>query len=107
IAHRSDGSFAILVRASPTLALVQDPASGQSSRLYEAEWNAVFDGELVLLTTRTSVSGAGRKFDVSWFIPALVRYRGLLGQVILASLVIQIIGLVSPLIFQVVIDKVL
>jgi subfamily B ATP-binding cassette protein HlyB/CyaB len=107
IAHRSDGSFAILVRASPTLALVQDPASGQSSRLNEAEWNAVFDGELVLLTTRTSVSGAGRKFDVSWFIPALVRYRGLLGQVILASLVIQIIGLVSPLIFQVVIDKVL
>lgn len=107
IAHRSDGSFVILVQASPALALVQDPTSGQSERLTEAEWNAAFDGELVLLTTRTSVTGATRKFDVSWFIPALVRYRGLLGQVILASLVIQIVGLVSPLIFQVVIDKVL
>jgi subfamily B ATP-binding cassette protein HlyB/CyaB len=47
------------------------------------------------------------KFDFTWFIPAVVKYRKLLGEVLLISLVLQIIGLVTPMFFQVVMDKVL
>ena len=47
------------------------------------------------------------KFGIAWFWAALRKYRGLMGEVLLASLFVQIIALVTPLIFQVVIDKVL
>jgi hypothetical protein len=53
------------------------------------------------------LAGALAKFDFSWFIPALVKYRKLLGEVLLISFMLQLFGLVSPLFFQVVMDKVL
>lgn len=64
-------------------------------------------GELILITSRASLAGELAKFDFSWFIPALVKYRRLLGEVLLISFVLQLFGLVSPLFFQVVMDKVL
>ena len=64
-------------------------------------------GELVLITSRASLAGDLAKFDFSWFIPALVKYRKLLGEVLLISFVLQLFGLVSPLFFQVTMDKVL
>ena len=64
-------------------------------------------GDLILITSRASLAGELSKFDFSWFIPALVKYRKLLGEVLLISFVLQLFGLVSPLFFQVVMDKVL
>ena len=75
-------------------------------RLSVDEFRAHASGELVLITTR-SEQGLLQRFDVTWFIPALIKYRGLLGEVLLASLVLQLFALATPLIFQVVIDKVL
>ena len=47
------------------------------------------------------------KFNLSWFLPAVWKYQKLLGEVLLASFTLQILGLTSPLITQVVIDKVM
>lgn len=47
------------------------------------------------------------KFDFTWFIPAVIKYRKALGEVLLISLVLQLIRLCTPLFFQVVMDKVL
>lgn len=47
------------------------------------------------------------RFGVGWFWQALRKYQGLLGEVLLASLFVQIFALLTPLVFQVVIDKVL
>jgi subfamily B ATP-binding cassette protein HlyB/CyaB len=55
-----------------------------------------------------SLAGELAKFDFSWFIPSLVKYRKLLGEVLLLiSFILQLFALVSPLFFQVVMDKVL
>jgi len=64
-------------------------------------------GELIFITSKASYAGAMAKFDFTWFIPAIIKYRKLLGEVLLISLVLQLIGLVMPLFFQVVMDKVL
>ncbi len=64
-------------------------------------------GELILISSRASLAGELARFDFSWFVPALVKYRHLLGEVLLVSFVLQLLGLVSPLFFQVVMDKVL
>jgi len=64
-------------------------------------------GELILVTSRASLAGNLARFDFSWFIPSLVKYRHLLGEVLLVSLFLQLFALVSPLFFQVTVDKVL
>jgi ATP-binding cassette, subfamily B, bacterial len=47
------------------------------------------------------------KFNLSWFTPAVWKFRGLLAEVLLASFTLQLLGLTTPLITQVVIDKVM
>jgi subfamily B ATP-binding cassette protein HlyB/CyaB len=71
--------------------------------VFASQWT----GQLILITSRASLAGSLAKFDFSWFIPALVKYRKLLGEVLLISFMLQLFGLVSPLFFQVVMDKVL
>jgi subfamily B ATP-binding cassette protein HlyB/CyaB len=63
----------------------------------------------VLLVSRR-LNGVGqdpRTFGFRWFLPSLWRYRKPLLHVLIASLFVQIFALVSPMFFQVVIDKVL
>ncbi len=62
---------------------------------------------MLLVTTRESVAGAAGRFDVTWFIPQLVRYRRLLGEVLLITFALNLLGLAAPLFFQNVVDKVL
>jgi ATP-binding cassette, subfamily B, bacterial HlyB/CyaB len=71
------------------------------------EFIAQATGELIFFVSKASFAGAMSKFDFTWFIPAVVKYRKLLGEVLLISLALQLIGLVTPMFFQVVMDKVL
>jgi subfamily B ATP-binding cassette protein HlyB/CyaB len=71
------------------------------------ELEAVWDGRIVLMTRRASLVELSRRFDLTWFLGAIHKYRGLLGEVLIASLFLQLFALISPLLFQVVIDKVL
>jgi len=64
-------------------------------------------GRMLLFASRASLAGEFARFDFSWFIPAVVKYRRLLLEVLLVSAVLQLFGLISPLMFQVVMDKVL
>jgi ATP-binding cassette, subfamily B, bacterial HlyB/CyaB len=68
---------------------------------------SAWSGELILFTSKANYVGDMAKFDFSWFVPAIVKYRRLLGEVLLISFVLQIVGLVTPMFFQVVMDKVL
>ena len=65
-------------------------------------------GEAVLVTRRLGGAGVDPKtFGFTWFLPSIFRYRKALSQVLIASLFIQIFALVTPIFFQLVIDKVL
>src|SRR5207248_10921163 len=72
-----------------------------------AELEAVWDGRIVLMARRASLTDLSRRFDITWFVGAIHKYRHLLSEVLVASFFLQIFALVSPLFFQVVIDKVL
>ncbi|HEY9699487.1 MAG TPA: type I secretion system permease/ATPase [Trichocoleus sp.] len=47
------------------------------------------------------------QFNLSWFLPAVWKFRNLLVEVLIASFTLQLLGLVTPIITQVVIDKVM
>ena len=63
--------------------------------------------DLLMMTSREHMAGESRAFDISWFIPALVKYRRPLRDVLVGSFFLQLVGLASPIFFQLVIDKVL
>jgi ATP-binding cassette subfamily B protein len=67
--------------------------------LVEAAW----DGKL----WQVELLQRQEKFNLSWFLPAVWRYQGLLSEVLLASLTLQLLGLGTPIITQVIIDKVM
>ena len=101
----------VLAQCDGQRVLFQDPSGAlQGGRpvieplsVFATQWS----GELILVTSRATLAGALAKFDFSWFIPSIVKYRKLLGEVLLVSLFLQLFALVSPLFFQVVMDKVL
>jgi ATP-binding cassette, subfamily B, bacterial HlyB/CyaB len=48
-----------------------------------------------------------KHFGFKWFIPALAKYRGILAQVLIASMFVQLLGLANPLLVQQIIDNVI
>jgi subfamily B ATP-binding cassette protein HlyB/CyaB len=106
IAEQKDGSFIILAKIAGDKALIQHPQERAPRELSQADFLASWSGQIILLTRREVATGA-RRFDFSWFLPAIHKYRKLLGEVLLASFFLQLLALASPLFFQVVIDKVL
>ncbi|MBV7267554.1 type I secretion system permease/ATPase [Erythrobacter ani] len=63
--------------------------------------------DMLLMTSRERIAGEKRAFDISWFIPALVKHRRALRDVLVGSFFLQVVGLATPIFFQLVIDKVL
>lgn len=107
IAVLRQGGFLLIGRVDGEEVLVQRSSDPRPLKLTRAEFEELWDGRLVLMTRRTSLSDLSRRFDVTWFFGAVVKYRHLLTEVLVASFFLQIFALVSPLFFQVVIDKVL
>jgi subfamily B ATP-binding cassette protein HlyB/CyaB len=65
------------------------------------------DGVVLLHDAATVLAAGGSRFGIAWFVPAIVKYRRQLGEVLVGSFFLQLFGLISPLFMQVVIDKVL
>nr|WP_129545052.1 type I secretion system permease/ATPase [Actinobacillus equuli] len=87
--------------------LIYDFALDKTILLSESDFEQRYSGEVILVTSRFSTLGSLAKFDFTWFIPAIIKYRRILFEVLLISVALQIFALVSPLFFQVVMDKVL
>ena len=107
IATLRDGGFMVVAKADDDKVLVQPPQESRPALMTRAELLAVWDGGLILMTRRAGLSDVTRRFGIAWFVGAVHKYRYLLSEVLAASFFLQLFALVSPLFFQVVIDKVL
>jgi subfamily B ATP-binding cassette protein HlyB/CyaB len=107
IAVLNDGGFLLLAKAGEHQVLVQYPTSKQPQLVSRAELDAIWSGQVILMTRRAQLTDLSRRFDISWFLAAIHKYRRLLVEVLIGSFFLQVFALVSPLFFQVIIDKVL
>ncbi len=123
IAQSKDGQYFILAKvdqdSTQTTTIGNAPGAIERGRvliqrtgeppqvLALATFLAQWTGDLIFFTSKASFVNETARFDFTWFIPAIVKYRRLLGEVLLISLVLQLIGLATPMAFQVVMDKVL
>lgn len=109
IACFKNGGFAILAGATSAGEYrVVDPNTMEARELGAAALLEMTDGRFVLLQRKLLGPGASAAtFGFRWFLPSLWRYRRSLSNVLLASLFVQLFALITPMFFQVVVDKVL
>jgi ATP-binding cassette, subfamily B, bacterial HlyB/CyaB len=108
-------SFAIVGGIDASSVVIQRPGNATPERMSMVEFKSLWSGQWLQAQRSTSTvnSTAGNnstevvKFGVGWFWNSLKKYKGLMGEILLASFFVQIFALITPLIFQVVIDKVL
>ena len=99
--------FAVVYETSEREYLLGVPADNKivrhSPQAFEEIWGP--EGEVLLVETTDETPQ--QKFGLSWFIPSLKQYRGVLATVLVASLFVQVFGLANPLMVQVIIDRVI
>lgn len=104
-----DGRFVILThRLGDGTFRIVDPAAQKQTLDSGEKLAEAWSGEVILLTKRLTGPGVDpAAFNFSWFLPSVWRYRNALGHVLLASFFIQMFAIATPVLFQIVIDKVL
>jgi ATP-binding cassette, subfamily B, bacterial HlyB/CyaB len=104
-----EGGFAVLgVSSTKERVRLIDPISRSAEELSIEEAEACSSGEVVLITRRLGGAGVDpNTFGFRWFLPSILRYRRPLAHVLVASLFVQIFALMTPIFFQLVVDKVL
>lgn len=107
LAQHKDGHWVVLAKVDVQRVLIQDPLEERPLALPREVFEPAWNGTLILLARRALLRDANARFSFRWFIPALIKYRNLFGEVLVASFFLQLFALVTPLFFQVVIDKVL
>ncbi len=103
---KQEGGFFVLAKVVEERFLILDPLIGKPSTLSGEELDAIWNREIILFSPQFK-SEHREEFGIKWFLPVLWNHKKILAEVLIASLFLQLFGLVSPLITQVIIDKVL
>ena len=107
IARLTSGAYVVLGSVAEDRVLLQGEHDERPVVLSMEDFARAWSGRLILLSKRTTLADPARRFGIGWFWGAIGKYRRVLYEVLIASFVIQLFGLATPLIFQNVIDKVL
>ncbi|WP_326829420.1 peptidase domain-containing ABC transporter [Streptosporangium sp. NBC_01810] len=110
VAHWEFKHFVVVERWAPDRVDIVDPGQGRR-RLTTEEFSAGFTGVLLVFEPDEGFHRGTSSMASAWrreFIRTLFRRRrGLLAQVIMASLLLQLLGLALPFLSQLMIDKVI
>lgn len=101
-----DNSWKVLTKSADGSSLLYDPAT-QLEQQSELSLSSQLSMYKVILVADERLSNKEVKFGLSWFAPSIWRQKSQMHDVFFYAIALQIFALVSPLLFQNVIDKVL
>lgn len=109
IARLNDGRYILLINHQENRWVILNPLKGQSETINDNELNLSLTGNIIILgrKARQDEEYSNKKFGFSWFIPTILKYKRQFISVLIAAFFIQILGILTPLMTQVVVDKVL
>jgi subfamily B ATP-binding cassette protein HlyB/CyaB len=108
-------SLGLILQADAKHILIIGPQDPTPATLTHAEFKARFSGHITRIVPQIAAgidpdnevtARQGRRFGFGWFVPELLKHKKLWQEILLASLVIQLIALATPLFTQAIIDKV-
>ena len=107
---------ALILQADSDKALIVQPGDAVPVAISLSALQARSQGHFTRLSTQVSegtdpdgaiLAAQNRRFGFGWFIPELLKHKKLWQEILLASLVIQLLALATPLFTQTIIDKVI
>ncbi|WP_150466540.1 type I secretion system permease/ATPase [Francisella sp. SYW-9] len=107
ILQDNNGEYFILAGIQNNEYLVLQQGSKELLKLSESDLAGVYNSRAILITYKDATKDSKESFNIKWFVPALWKYKHIFKDVLIASLFIQLFGLVTPFFFQVVMDKVI
>jgi ATP-binding cassette, subfamily B, bacterial HlyB/CyaB len=101
------GSYGLVLRLNreKRSCLIFVPEDKQPKEVTYEEFSKLTSGALIALVHRKSM--AQTMYGFQWFLSEAVRYKAILIEVLIASFVVQLFGVVTPLFTQLILDKVL
>jgi ATP-binding cassette, subfamily B, bacterial len=100
-----DPKWVVLFGVRGDRVIVADPMNPAMTceAIHRSQFEAAWDGQVWQVEQIQKQD----RFNLSWFLPAVWKYKSLLMEVLFASIILQVLGLGSPLITQVIIDRVM
>ena len=107
IAHWEGFHYTVLYEITPNRVVIADPAIGLC-KLSREEFEKAWSGYLLLFTPTAKIEEVEEsRTSFGRFLPLLKPYYRLLFEIFLASVLLQLFGLATPIFTQVIVDRVL
>ncbi len=111
IAECRDNGYILILNNQSDKWMIFDPKDGNPKKITTDELKERISGDCIIVGRKASSSDEGsissKRFGFSWFIPTILKYKKQFITVLLSVFVVQILGILTPLMTQVVVDKVL
>jgi subfamily B ATP-binding cassette protein HlyB/CyaB len=107
IAQKKEGSYFTVIKADieKKELLVFDTTQKEPYLMSFDEYKEVSSKKIIIL--KHKMFSQQIKFGFGWFYNQMLKYKLIIGEVLAASFILQLFGLVTPLFTQVILDKVL
>lgn len=105
ICKMNNGDFVIAVDIDETNILVYDATINEHLNFPIEEFIELWTREIISIKLKKAILEDG-KFSFAWFIKPILVYKRAITEVFVSIFIIQIFGIISPLIMQLIIDKV-
>jgi len=104
---KNDGTYMSIIQVNEEKdeLLVYDANSKEPSTMTHEEYEQIASGKVIVL--KHKLLSEQIRFGFGWFFHQIMKYKKVMGEVLIASFIIQLFGLVTPLFTQVILDKVL
>ena len=107
IAKMNDGAYIAIGSMNEEVILAIDPRENKPKAIPMKEFLESWSNELMIFSASFSWTYFKKRYNVEWFLKVVRRYKKPLLEVVAASFFTQLMGIVFPLITQVIIDKVI
>lgn len=103
----ADGTSFVLAKYDGNQCVTFVPGQAPKQMSY-AELEQIWSGDAILLVPdEGAVTATTQAFGLSWFVPAFLKYWRLLLELLGVSILLSLIAIITPLMFQIVIDRVM
>ena len=106
IAKDRNGEFFIVAKSKEDKFMILFADKTQPEVKSREELSEIWDGTAIIITKK-GILDREAIFSFKWFIPTILKFKKEFIQVLIAVFTIQILGILTPIMTQVVVDKVL
>lgn len=106
IAKDKNDNFFLVVKNKEDSFMIMNPQETQPQVVSREQLKQIWSGMAVVVTQKGGIDKEAI-FSFKWFIPTILKFKKEFIQVLIAVFTIQILGILTPVMTQVVVDKVL